>query len=475
MSETTPHGQGTLNLGTAPIGRLLWHYAIPSIVGMSVNVLYSVVDRIFIAQGVNSLALSGLAVTMPLMTFLQAFGVLIGAGAASRISILLGQKRRDDAEKLLGNAFILSIILSIITITACMVFGRPLLREFGASEASLPYAMEYMSIVVPGNIFANLTFSYNAVMRATGYPKKAMYTMLIGAVLNTILDPIFIFGFKWGISGAAWATVISMFVGMIWVLRHFMRKDSFLRIRPKFFKLHWEYIISIVGIGVSPFSIQLCFSLINTIKNRQLYAFGQQSAGSFYSGDLAVASFGIVSSIAMLILMTIFGISQGTQPIIGYNYGAGNWDRVRKTYRISSIMNVIIGFVGAVIAYFFADALARIFTPDRQLVAVAAHAISIELLATWAVGMQITSVQFFQSLGSVWRSLILSLSRQVLFLIPLVLILPHYFGVDGVWIASPVADILSAILSLIFVIIFFRKMRDKALTDQVRSEYYKGS
>lgn len=475
MSKSISREQNVLNLGTAPIGRLLWHYAIPSIVGMSVNVLYSVVDRIFIAQGVNSLALSGLAVTMPIMTFLQAFGVLIGAGAASRISILLGQKRRDDAEKLLGNAFILSVLLSLITIAICMVFGRPLLRQFGASEASLPYALEYMNIVVPGNIFANLTFSYNAVMRATGYPKKAMYTMLIGAVLNTILDPIFIFGFKWGIAGAGWATVISMFIGMIWVLRHFMRHDSYLRIRPTYFRLRWEYILSILSIGVSPFSIQLCFSLINTIKNRQLYAFGKQTAECFYDGDLAVASFGIVSSIAMLILMTIFGISQGTQPIIGYNYGAGNWQRVRKTYLISSSLNVLIGLVGAVVAYFFGEELARIFTPDQKLVAVSAHAISIELLATWAVGMQITSVQFFQSLGSVWRSLILSLSRQVIFLIPLILILPLHFGLDGVWMASPVSDILSALLSLSFVIIFFRKMKEKTLTEQVRSQYYRES
>lgn len=320
MPETVQKNIEGLDIGTAPIGRLLRHYAIPSIVGMVVNVLYNVVDRIFIAQGVNSLALSGLSVMMPLMTFLQAFGILIGAGASARISILLGQNRKDEAERLLGNAFILSILLSIITITICMVFGRPLLHEFGASDASLPYALEYMSIVVPGNIFANLTFSYNAVMRATGYPRKAMYTMLIGAILNTILDPIFIFGFGWGIKGAAISTVISMFIGMIWVMNHFTRKNSYLQIRPRFFRLRWKYIISIVSIGISPFSIQLCFSLIHSIKNRQLYTFGEHSATSFYNGDLAIAAFGIVFGIAMLILMTIFGISQGIQPIVGFNY-----------------------------------------------------------------------------------------------------------------------------------------------------------
>lgn len=457
MAATNENPQGAHLLGTEPIGKLLRHYALPAIVGSVVNVLYNVVDRIFIAQGVSSLALSGLAVTLPVMTFVQAFSILIGAGAASRISILLGQKKRDEAENLLGNAFLLSIISSATVITGCMIFIRPMLLQFGASEASLPYALDYLAIVLPGNIFANITYSYNAVMRSTGYPKKAMYTMLIGAVLNFILDPIFIFGFGWGIQGAAIATVISMVIGMIWVLRHFLSKDSLLQIRPKYFKLHKRYVLSILSIGVSPFMVQLLASLVNVIKNASLYKYGQLSPITEYSGDMAVASMGIVSSIAMLILMVTFGISQGIQPIIGYNYGAANYARVKKTFKLAAAFNVSLGLIGALMAVFIPNLLARIFTQDPHLISVSATAISVEIMAMWAVGFQITSVQFFQSIGKAWRAMILSFSRQAIFLIPLLLILPRFYGIMGVWAASPVADVLSASLSVIFVTVYFKK------------------
>lgn len=457
MVATNENPQGAHSLGTEPIGKLLRHYALPAIIGNVVNVLYNVVDRIFIAQGVSSLALSGLAVTLPVMTFVQAFSMLIGAGAASRISILLGQKKRDEAENLLGNAFLLSIISSATVITGCMIFIRPMLLQFGASEASLPYALDYLAIVLPGNIFANITYSYNAVMRSTGYPKKAMYTMLIGAVLNFILDPIFIFGFGWGIQGAAIATVISMVIGMIWVLRHFLSKDSLLQIRPKYFKLQKHYVLSILSIGVSPFMVQLLASLVNVIKNASLYKYGQLSPITEYSGDMAVASMGIVSSIAMLILMVTLGMSQGIQPIIGYNYGAANYARVKKTFKLATTFNVSLGLIGALMAVFIPNLLARIFTQDPHLISVSVTAISVEIMAMWAVGFQITSVQFFQSIGKAWRAMILSFSRQAIFLIPLLLILPRFYGIMGVWAASPVADVLSASLSVIFVTVYFKK------------------
>ncbi len=338
-----------------------------------------------------------------------------------------------------------------------MIFIRPMLLQFGASEASLPYALDYLAIVLPGNIFANITYSYNAVMRSTGYPKKAMYTMLIGAVLNFILDPIFIFGFGWGIQGAAIATVISMVIGMIWVLRHFLSKDSLLQIRPKYFKLHKRYVLSILSIGVSPFMVQLLASLVNVIKNASLYKYGQLSPITEYSGDMAVASMGIVSSIAMLILMVTFGISQGIQPIIGYNYGAANYARVKKTFKLAAAFNVSLGLIGTLMAVFIPNLLARIFTQDPHLISVSATAISVEIMAMWAVGFQITSVQFFQSIGKAWRAMILSFSRQAIFLIPLLLILPRFYGIMGVWAASPVADVLSASLSVIFVTVYFKK------------------
>ena len=229
----------TYDLGTLPIGQLLRYYAVPSIVGTMVNSLYNLVDRIFIGQGVGGLAISGLALTFPILIFLQAFGILVGVGASSRISILLGQKKRGEAENLLGNAFVLSVVLSLSTITLCYLLMEPMLYAFGASADTIPYAMDYLGIVIPGNIFANLTFSYNSVMRATGYPRKAMVTMIIGAVLNVAFDALFIFGLGWGIKGAAWATVLSMFVGMLFVMHHFTDTGAFLRIRAKNFKLQW--------------------------------------------------------------------------------------------------------------------------------------------------------------------------------------------------------------------------------------------
>ncbi len=457
MITVTDTPQGAHLLGTEPIGRLLRHYALPAIVGSVVNVLYNVVDRIFIAQGVSSIALSGLAVTLPVMTFVQAFSILIGAGAATRISILLGQKKRDEAENLLGNAFLLSILSSILVVVGCMVFIRPLLLNFGASAESLPYALDYLSIVLPGNIFANITYSYNAVMRSTGYPKKAMYTMMIGAVINFVLDPLFIFVLGWGIRGAAVATVISMVVGMVWVLRHFLSKDSLLQIRTKYFRLQRQYVLGIISIGISPFMIQILASLVIVIKNTSLYRYGQLSPITEFSGDQAVASLGIVNSIAMLILMVTFGISQGIQPIIGYNYGAGNYERVKKTFKLAVIVNVSLGLIGSLLAFFAPTLLARVFTQDPHLIKVSATAISIEIIAMWAVGFQITSVQFFQSIGKAWRAMVLSFSRQAIFLIPLLLVLPSAFGVMGVWMAPPIADVLSASLSIIFVTLYFRR------------------
>ena len=281
-------------LGTAPIKKLLQFYAWPSVIGAVVNTLYNVVDRIYIAQGVNSLALSGLSVTMPVMGVTQAVGTLVGMGAASRISILLGQQRREEGEKMLGSAFLLSLTISSLVIVLLMIFARPLLMQFGASEASLPYALDYLNIVLPGNIFANITYSYNAVMRATGYPKKAMKTMLIGAVLNFVLDPVFLFVFHMGIAGVALATVISMFIGMIWVLHHFTRPDTNVRLRVGNFKFNWGYTLAIVSIGVAPFVTHLMASIVNIYKNRLLYDYGMTSPIDFYSGDLAVAANGVI-------------------------------------------------------------------------------------------------------------------------------------------------------------------------------------
>ena len=438
----------TNELGTLPVGRLLRYYAIPSIVGTVVNSLYNVVDRIFIGQGVGGVAISGLAITFPILIFLQAFGLLVGVGATSRISILLGRHSHDEAEQLLGTAFLLSILFSVVTITLCYIFMDPLLYAFGASDDTIIYAKDYLSIVIPGSIFTNITFSYNAVMRSTGYPRKAMFTMILGAVLNVVFDALFIFGFKWGIKGAAYATVLSMFLGMLFVLSHFLDRRNYLLIRPRYLTLRWRYVTSILSIGVAPFIMQLASSMVQVFKNTSLVK---------YSGDYAVGAHGISNSIAVFIFMIILGLSMGMQPIVGYNYGAGNIRRVKEAYFKTMKINVLIGAIGVVFTQFFPNVVVRFFTNDYELVSMSAVAVRIETIAFWAVGFQVTSVHFFQSIGYAKSSLVLSISRQVVLLLPLIYILPLFWGLNGVWLATPIADILAFLISLVLIIRFFRK------------------
>ncbi len=440
----------TYKLANAPIPELLKYYALPAVVATMVNSLYSIVDRIFIGQGVDSLALSGLTVTFPILLFLQAFGILIGAGASSRISILLGQKEHQRAENLLGNAFVLSLTLSTTTIALSLIFLDPLLRSFGASSATLPYAKEYLEIALPGNIFANICYTYNSVMRSSGYPTKAMKTMLIGAVLNTILDPLFIFGFGMGIKGAALATVISMFVGMCYVLRHFLSKDSLLKLKPKYFKLKREHIAAIITIGLAPFMVQLTGSAVSVFFNKSLYTYG---------GDYAIGAYGIQNSYGMLVVMLMFGVSQGMQPIVGFNYGAGNIDRMREAFSLSTRANILIGFVGFLLAMIAPSIIARIFTSDPEMIEISAKALRMVMWALWAVGLQVSATQFFQSIGNVRKSIFLSLTRQVIFLLPLLYFLPPYLGLNGIWLTMPISDVCAATISGVWAHNFLKRQR----------------
>lgn len=301
------------------IAPLLFHYAIPAIIGTMVNALYNIVDRIFIGQGVGPMAISGLTLTFPILLFLQAFGMLVGAGAATRISIHLGRKAHETAEHVLGNALTLTLIINLATILPCMIFMEELLLRFGGSEQTLPYAMDYLYIVIPANFFANLAFNFNAVMRASGYPKKAMVTMMLGAILNVILDAVFIFGFNMGIRGAAIATALSMLACAIFVMSHFVDRKSVIRFHPRYFRLEGRIVWNILTIGISPFSMQMAGSLVVVIMNHSLKRYG---------GDLAIGASGIITSVVMLIVMLIIGLAQGSQPIVGFNYGARRYDRV---------------------------------------------------------------------------------------------------------------------------------------------------
>ena len=425
--------QGDLKrLETGSIGRLLWDYSIPAVVGTVVMSLYNVIDRIFIGQGVGTEAIAGLAITFPVMNVSAAIGVLIGAGASARISIMLGAKDREGAQNVLGNALVLTVMNAIIYIALFAIFLDDILRAFGASEATLPYARDFMAYILPGMLVMNVSFSFNNVMRASGYPFKAMLTMFIGAGVNVILAPIFLFVFGWGIKGAAIATDIAMTFSMVFVMAHFFQKSSTLRFVRGIYRLRWKIIVGIIGIGAAPSLVNLASSVINVIINKTLYLYGS---------DHAVAASGIFTTFTSLLVMVVVGICQGMQPILGYNYGAGRMDRLKKCFWLATLWSSCICTVGCLFGSLFPGLIARAFTVDSDLIAVTERGISLAVCAFWMVGFQIVATTFFQSIGKAGKSIFLSLTRQVIFIIPLLLTLPKYFGLEGVWMSFPSSDV----------------------------------
>lgn len=440
----------TNKLATENIGKLIWQYSLPAIVGTVVMALYNIVDRIFIGQGVGALAISGLALTFPFMIMLMAFGMLIGAGSAARISITLGENNIEKAEKILGNALTLTFIISGTVIFISYIFMHDLLRLFGGTERTIQYAEDFMRIIIPGGIFSALNYGFNNIMRASGYPKKAMYTMIICAVLNAILAPIFIFGFHWGIQGAAFATNISYLVGTIWVLQHFMQAKSNIRFHRKNFRLEKNIVKSIINIGMSPFSMQMATCFVVIIVNTTLIHYG---------GDLAIGAYGIINSINTLIVMIIIGLNQGTQPIIGYNFGAKNYDRMFKTLKYAVVIATVLTTIGFLIGAFIPSVIVSLFSNDTELQAIATKALRISVLMFPIIGSQIVITNFFQSIGKAKISISLSLTRQFLFLIPGLLFLPPVFGITGAWAAMPISDGLSAIVASVTIFYFVRKYK----------------
>ena len=438
-----------IDFQTKKINKIVWEYALPGIIGTVVTALYNVIGRIFIGQGVGALAISGLAITFPVMNLTSSLGMLVGAGAAARISISLGKRDKLTSEKILGNSLLLTIILNAVFITLILIFLEPILRAFGASDLTLPYAYDYLKIVLLGNVFVSLTYNFNAMMRASGYPKKAMVTMLIGAIFSVILTPIFLYGFDLGIQGVAWATVISMFIGMLFVMYHFIQKNSLIRLKWKYIKLNKKIILAIVSIGMSPFSMQVAASGVAVLMNTSLIRHG---------GDLAVGAYGIINTVLMMFLMIIMGLNQGTQPIIGYNYGAANYKRVRETLLYALKIATIITVAGALIGVIFPGVFAAAFTTDAELMSITERGIRIAVSAMPLVGFQIVSSSFFQSIGFAAKSLIQSLSRQLIFLVPGIILLPRIWGLDGLWIAMPVSDVLAFILSLLLLIYQLRQL-----------------
>ncbi len=452
MSDN-PSDKKLFELSTVSVGRLLWKYSLPAVVGMLVMALYNVVDRIFIGQWVGPDAIAGLAVTFPVMNLTTAIGVLIGVGASARVSIVLGAGRPDRAQEMLGNALSLTIINGIIYIGFFMYFIDPLLLLFGASQATLPYAREYMLVILPGCLLTNLTFGLNNIMRASGYPGRAMVTMMIGAVVNVGLDPLFIYVFEWGIGGAALATDIAMLVSAIFVLAHFMRRDSTLRFTRGIYRLRWRTVVAIISIGAAPAVVNAASCIVNAIANNSLLRYGD---------DRDIGAVGIMVTFTSLLVTVVLGICQGMQPIVGYNYGAGRLDRLRRTYFLAVLAATSLTTFGAVMGVFFPAEIGRVFTTDPALIAATDRALSTCLLVFPVVGFQIVSTSFFQSIGNATESIVVGLLRQVIFLIPLLLILPRYFEVDGVWMSFPVSDAVATIVTAVLIVKTFRQLNRRS-------------
>lgn len=437
-------------LAEEKIWKLLLSFSVPAIVGMLVNALYNIVDRIFVGRGVGRLAIAGITIGFPLMIILLAFGMLVGLGATALISIRLGEKRQEDAEHIMGNALTLLILIMLGLTVFGLIFLEPLLRIFGASAEVMPYAKGYMKIILVGAIFQGIGFGMNNIIRAEGNPRIAMLTMLIGAILNTILDPIFIFIFKWGVQGAAIATVISQAVSSIWVIAYFLKSKGTLKLRKENLPLKLDVVLSIFSIGFAPFMMQLAASAVAAILNSQLKAFG---------GDIAISAMGIVNSISTIILMPIFGINQGSQPIIGFNYGARQYDRVKQTFRYAAAAATVLVILWYGIVNIFPAQLVSLFAKgDADLIDISVNGLRIFFAVLPLIGFQIISANYFQAVGKPKQAAILSLLRQVLFLIPALLILPRFFDLTGVWAATPVADGLSSIVTGIWVIFEIRNL-----------------
>ncbi|MBU3160247.1 MATE family efflux transporter [Clostridium frigoris] len=445
-----------VKLETENIGKLLFKFCVPAITGMVVNALYNIVDRIYIGhiKGVGSYALSGLAITFPISVIIMAFGMLIGIGACSVISIRLGEKNIEAADNILGNAVMLLTIISVVLGISGVLFLNKILILFGADQNNMPYAKAYIQIILMGAVFQNIGFGINNIIRAEGNPKMAMFTMIFGAIINIILDPIFIFVFKMGIQGAAIATIISQAFNTLLVIRYFTAKNSgsVLKLNKTSLKFNKYIVKDIFAIGVAPFSMQIASSLVAILYNKGLGTYG---------GNPAIAAMGILNSISMLIFMPIFGISQGIQPIIGYNYGAKLYNRVFKILKLAIIFGTCIAVIGFIVVQLFANQLIAIFVGNNsELIKLGAHGLRIDLMVLPILGFQILGASYFQAINEAKTSMTLSILRQVIVLIPIILILPLFLKLDGLWFSQPCADLIATALTACFLSRSIKKTKD---------------
>lgn len=438
-------------LETKSIGRLIWHYSIPSIIGTALTALYNIFVRVFVGQGVGTSGIAGLGIAYPFIILLIGLSALIGVGAATRISIALGEKNKGKSEKILGNTFTLAFIIYGFVIITSYLFLHDLLKLFGGTEKAILYAEEYLQIVIPGSILATLTSSLNNIIRSSGHPRKAMITLIITTGINLILTSIFISYFHWGIRGAAIATNIGYLIGSVWVFLHFIRKKSNLQLYKKNFRLEKDIVRSILSIGVSPFSMQVATCIVIILFNSQLEKYG---------GDLAIGAYSVVSSLLMLLIMIVVGLNLGTQPIIGYHFGAKSFKRMFLALKYQAVIATLITSIGFILGSFFPTFIVSFFSHDVAFQSMAAEALKISVAPFPILGLQIVFTNFFLSTGKARLSIILSITDKFILLIPSLLLLPIIWGLNGVWAATPVSDGLFAILNTLVFILFVRKFRE---------------
>ncbi|WP_300813550.1 MATE family efflux transporter [uncultured Bacteroides sp.] len=437
-------------LGSENIGKLLMQYAVPAIIAMTASSLYNMVDSIFIGHGVGTMAISGLALTFPLMNLAAAFGSLVGVGASTLISVKLGQKDYDTAQRVLGNVFVLNILLGVAFTVVVMAFLDPILYFFGGSDETVGYARDYMEIILLGNAITHLYLGLNAVLRSAGHPQQAMYATVATVIINTILDPVFIYGFGWGIRGAAIATIVAQVIALAWQLKLFSNKNELLHFHNGIFRLKRKIVFDSLAIGMSPFLMNVAACFIVILINQGLKKYG---------GDLAIGAYGIVNRLVFIVVMIVMGLNQGMQPIAGYNFGARLYGRVTKVLKLTICYATVVTTFGFLVGMLVPRLVVSIFTSDEELINLSAQGLRIVVLFFPIIGFQMVTSNFFQSIGMAGKAIFLSLTRQVLILLPCLLILPHFWGAAGVWYSMPVSDLLASLIALFMLLGQFRQFK----------------
>ena len=447
----------TLELGTKPVGKLLAQYAFPAIIAMIAASLYNIVDRIFIGQIVGPMAISGLAITFPFINLGAAFGAAVGIGASTSISVKLGQRDYETAENILGNTVTLNLIIGSTFGIICLIFLDPILRFFGASDATIPYARSFMEVILAGNVISHMYFGMNAVLRAASKPRQAMMATIFTVLINIVLDFIFIRLWGWGIRGAAFATVLSQALALCWQMKQLTNKDEILHLKRGIYRLKRHLVENIISIGISPFLMNACACIVVIFMNNQLVKYG---------GDMAVGAFGIAYSVAMIFIMFVIGLDQGMQPIAGYNYGSQQTNRLMRVLKLTIFAATGIMVTAWLIAHLAPYYCARMFTKDPELIRQSIKAIQINMMMYPIVGFQMVVTNFFQCIGKVKISIFLSLSRQLLFLIPLLVILPQFFNLNGVWASLPSSDFLASLVAAIIMVTYMRRLKQQSVNNQ---------